>query len=390
LSTTRGFQGTELSKIITLADSEKTVAILAITYLDPTSFLVMTTRNGRINKIALSEFNNIDYSGHVAIKLENDDDLAAVNLVEDEDDIILITQQGQSIRFNIAKVKPISFANKGVNAIRLITEDYIADVEKVDEKAHLLLITTKGFGKITPFKEYPRQNYGGLGVRAFNIVDKTGIVTSANTFTLTDKLLVSSTKGMLFNIPAKTIRMQGRRTQGARLGRVKFEDNVLSVFPYTSKHNPLFIETKVSYFNRPRLKDNMTEVVLSPTDQDFSSNEIEYPEVFEPQVALDSRNRLRMMKKAKTGTGSLFQILGGILCISSGLAAFIWALSALFHAFGVWAIIIALLLAPITFITAIFIVWLTTGIFPFIVLILWLASWLGIGIVYIGSRIGGK
>lgn len=96
------------------------------------------------------------------------------------------------------------------------------------------------------------------------------------------------------------------------------------------------------------------------------------------------------IRKARTGTGCLVQTIGGIIFIGSGLAVFIWELYVLFTAFGAWTILIALLFAPITYLAAIFIVWFSTGVFPVIVLILWLVSWIGGGIIYVGSRISGE
>ena len=97
-----------------------------------------------------------------------------------------------------------------------------------------------------------------------------------------------------------------------------------------------------------------------------------------------------LIKKARTGTGCIVQLIGGILWGACPLVAFVWALWALFDAFGAWTILIALVLTPITYIAAIFIVWFSTGVFPVIVLILWLVSWLGMGVLYLGSRITGE
>ena len=97
-----------------------------------------------------------------------------------------------------------------------------------------------------------------------------------------------------------------------------------------------------------------------------------------------------LIKKARTGTGCFVQIIGGILWIGSGLSVFIWTLYVLFATFGAWTILIGLFLAPITYLAAVLIVWFSTGIFPVIVLVLWIASWVGAGIVYIGQRISGE
>jgi len=98
---------------------------------------------------------------------------------------------------------------------------------------------------------------------------------------------------------------------------------------------------------------------------------------------------MRIFQKARTGTGCTVQIIGGILWFGCGLVAFIWELYVLFHVFGIFALFIALIFAPITYFFAILVVWFSTGIFPVIVLILWLGSWLGMGIAYVGSLITG-
>ena len=97
-----------------------------------------------------------------------------------------------------------------------------------------------------------------------------------------------------------------------------------------------------------------------------------------------------IFQKARTGTGCLIQAIGGIIWLGSGLVVTIWAIYVLFTTYGVWTIIICLLLFPIVYFAAVLIVWFTTGIFPVIALILWLASWLGAGIFFIGSRISGE
>ena len=97
-----------------------------------------------------------------------------------------------------------------------------------------------------------------------------------------------------------------------------------------------------------------------------------------------------LIQKARTGSGLAVQIIGGIIFAGCGLVTFIWELYVLFDVFGVFALLIALIFAPITYFFAILVVWFSTGIFPVIVLILWLGGWLGMGIIYIGSLIKGE
>lgn len=96
------------------------------------------------------------------------------------------------------------------------------------------------------------------------------------------------------------------------------------------------------------------------------------------------------INKARTGTGCFIQVIGGIIWIGSGLAASIWALYVLFNTFGAWTIIIGLMLFPLVYFAAVLIVWFSTGVFPVIVLVLWLASWVGFGIVALGGGIRGE
>jgi hypothetical protein len=97
-----------------------------------------------------------------------------------------------------------------------------------------------------------------------------------------------------------------------------------------------------------------------------------------------------LIEKARTGLGCTIQIIGGILWAGAGLVVFIWTLYVLFHTFGAWTILIGLLLAPITYVASILIVWFSTGIFPLIMLIPYVASWVGIGIIAIGGAISGE
>lgn len=97
-----------------------------------------------------------------------------------------------------------------------------------------------------------------------------------------------------------------------------------------------------------------------------------------------------LIEKARTGTGCVIQTIGLILWIGSGLVVSIWALYVLFNTFGAWTIIIGLMLFPLVYFAAVLIVWFSTGIFPVIVLILWITSWIGVGIVYVGSLVRGE
>jgi hypothetical protein len=98
---------------------------------------------------------------------------------------------------------------------------------------------------------------------------------------------------------------------------------------------------------------------------------------------------MSFIKKARTGTGRFIQVVGGVLWLGCGLLMFIWTLYVLFSTFGIWTIFVGVLFAPITYIASIFIVWFTTGIFPWILLIPYIISFIGMGIIGLGSKISG-
>jgi hypothetical protein len=97
-----------------------------------------------------------------------------------------------------------------------------------------------------------------------------------------------------------------------------------------------------------------------------------------------------LFKKARTGLGCTIQIIGGILWAGAGLVVFIWTLYVLFSLFGVWTIFVGLILAPVTYVASILIVWFSTGIFPLVMLIPYVVSWVGMGVMYVGSIISGE
>jgi len=215
-------------------------------------YLVMITKNGRIKKTALEEFENVRKSGIIAIKLEKGDLLKKVVKTTGEDDIILATKNGISIRFKEKDIRPMGRGAAGVKGIRLKKDDEVIgmDVVKKDlPKQYLLIVMENGYGKRTDIRQYKVQGRGGSGIKTAKITSKTGSVimssvlqeepasakasASANAAAgqageAMEDLIVISRKGQVIRTSVKSISLLGRATQGVRIMRLEEGDKVAS------------------------------------------------------------------------------------------------------------------------------------------------------------------
>lgn len=206
-------------------------------------YLVMVTKNGRIKKTALSEFENVRKSGIIAIKLEKGDLLRKVVKTTGEDDIILTTKQGIAIRFKEKDARPMGRAAAGVKGIKLKKGDEIIGMDVVDKnppvdektqkpvKQYLLVVMENGYGKRTEISQYKIQGRGGSGIKAAQITSKTGGIVIASVLEdIADEedLIVISQKGQVIRTSVKSISLLGRATQGVRIMKMEPGDKVAS------------------------------------------------------------------------------------------------------------------------------------------------------------------
>lgn len=196
-------------------------------------FLVMITKNGIIKKTEVSDFSNVRRSGLIALKLKKGDELDWVKLTSGKDEIILVTRNGQSIKFSENDVRDMGRNASGVGAIKLKNGDIVAgaDVIKSSNKdAELLVVLSKGYAKRTKLKFYKRQKRAGSGVRTAKVTSKTGEVVSAKILGLEEQdLIVISKKGQVIRIPINDISVLGRATQGVRVMKMKDGDQISSI-----------------------------------------------------------------------------------------------------------------------------------------------------------------
>lgn len=232
---TRTAKGMAVINLFPVAAEEKVTAMEAVTNFTPGTYLLMVTRCGKIKKTAIGNFAAVRSSGLIAVNLEPGDELVATCLATDQDDVILMTQKGQSIRFAVSTIRATSRTSGGVRGIRLMPGDRVVDMDIACTDAFVLVVTTGGFGKLTPVGRYPRQHRAGSGVRTFKIAQKTGDVADAKVVLPSQQLMIVSADGIVIRTPVREkdpkqgITIQGRSTEGVRLMRLGSGDTVVAI-----------------------------------------------------------------------------------------------------------------------------------------------------------------
>jgi DNA gyrase subunit A len=235
----RTSKGQAIVNFLQLAPGEKVSVTLPMENMDGSKFLVMVTSQGTIKKSALDEFANVRRSGLIAITLHDGDELIWVKPSTGNDDISLVTREGQSIRFSEEDVRGMGRNAAGVRGILLKKKnDEVVGMDVINPKLadkgmlELFVLTENGLGKRTSLSEYKQQGRGGSGIRTMKVTDKTGGVISAFISGKDDEqdLVMISKKGIVVRTPFKSVPSLGRDTQGVRLMRFKEDgDKVSSV-----------------------------------------------------------------------------------------------------------------------------------------------------------------
>jgi DNA gyrase subunit A len=218
-----------------LTENERVTAVVSVTDFKPDTYLLMATSHGEIKKTALEHFASVRSSGLIAMDLEENDELVAAILATDQDEVMLVTRKGQSIRFGVSSLRSTSRTAGGVSGIRLVGDDTVASMDAVFPDAFLLAITAGGYGKLTPITEYPKQHRAGSGVKTFKLTDKTGEIAAAGLVSPSQQVMIISAEGIVITTPVKEkdprqgITVIGRSTQGVRLMRLEEGDKVVAM-----------------------------------------------------------------------------------------------------------------------------------------------------------------
>ena len=228
-------KGTAVINLFPVTDNERVTAMVTVTSFTPDTYLLMATCRGEVKKTALDKFASVRSSGLIAMDLEKEDELVAACLANDQDDVILMTQKGQSIRFATSNLRASSRTSGGVRGIRLSPNDQVVSMDTAYPDAFLLAVTIGGFGKLTPVDAYPQQHRGGSGVRTFKLTEKTGDLAAAKVVFQPQQVMIISADGIITRTPVKEkdprrgITTQGRSTEGVRLMKLGHDDRVVAI-----------------------------------------------------------------------------------------------------------------------------------------------------------------
>ncbi|MFO8144099.1 MAG: DNA gyrase subunit A [Dehalococcoidales bacterium] len=232
----RSGKGTAVINLFPVSEGEVVTAMVVVSAFKPGDYLIMATRCGEVKKTAVERFAQVRSSGLIAMDLEEGDELVSARLAGAGDDIILVTRDGQSIRFPVTELRSSSRTSGGVRGMRLLGGDWVVSMDVVYPEAYLLVVTRRGFGKLTPITDYPRQHRAGSGVRTFKTVEKTGKIVAAKLVSRSQQLMIISSKGIITRTAVRNedperggISIQGRNTQGVTLMRMKGDDTVVAI-----------------------------------------------------------------------------------------------------------------------------------------------------------------
>jgi DNA gyrase subunit A len=227
--TSRQAKGQAVVNLINIESGEKVTSVLTYSLKrdeqkeSGVKFILMATKHGTIKKSKLTEYENIRRSGLVAIKLEKDDELTWARITSGADDILLVSHEGKSIRFNEDEVRATARDTMGVRGILLKGTDFVVSVDVINDetkKADFLTVMEKGIGKKTAIKDFPKQKRGGQGVKVAEVKDRTGkVVVSQIVPTETDSVILTSVKGQVVKLPIISVPRLGRATSGVILMR---------------------------------------------------------------------------------------------------------------------------------------------------------------------------
>lgn len=233
----RTSKGRPIVNLLPKLEADEDVAtILPLSKDGATGFIMMVTASGIIKKTPLEAFARCRKNGLKALNFREGDRLIAAKLVHDDDKILLVTKNGQSVYFDSKILRPMSRIAMGVRGIRLKNEDEVVSVEVInDDDCMLLTVTERGYGKRTPIKEHRVQGRGGSGIRAIYVKEKNGSVVGSLVVQDDDHLLLATDKGTIIRTRVSEIRVTGRAATGVKLMNIADDEHVVAVAAFSDE-----------------------------------------------------------------------------------------------------------------------------------------------------------
>ena len=260
----RTARGTAIINLLQLQPGEKISAVIPVKEWDETNYLIMATRDGIVKKTKMKDYSNIRKTGLLAISLREGDELIEVKITDGNDDVILITKNGMSIRFHETDVRTTGRVSMGVIGMNLDEDDEVVAMQLDRQGEYLLIVSENGYGKRTLTSEFHVQNRGGKGLKCYKIMDKTGCVIGAKAVNDGNEIMMITNEGIVIRTGCDDISLLKRITSGVKLMDIKAEEGIKVA-------NIAKVRQEVSQDND--LEDGFEESVESMEESETESEE---------------------------------------------------------------------------------------------------------------------
>jgi DNA gyrase subunit A len=274
----RQSRGRAIVNLLPFRQDEQVRAVIQTRDFEEAKYLVFATKNGVVKKTELAAYNTpLKADGIIAIKMREGDELVGVRHSTGTDDILMVSRNGQAIRFHETDVRSMGRDTSGVAGMKLRAGDEVISINIAEDDADLLVVTENGYGKRTRVSEYPIKGRGGMGVKTVHLTEARGYLVSARVVRDGYQVMLISTEGTVIRIPVEEFKRLGRSTQGVIVMRLRGEDETVSaVAPVVESE-----DTNGPNGDDVTPTDETTVAIAEPADDDESDGE-EPDDVVEP------------------------------------------------------------------------------------------------------------
>lgn len=233
----RASRGSHIKGLLTVSPNEEITTVVSLKEFSDDQYVFMATAGGVVKKVQTSQFSNAKTRGIIAIKLDEGDKLVAALLSTGNDDLVLISRQGQALRMNETSVRPMGRAGRGVSGLRLSQGDELAAALRVVEEENMMLLTENGAGKRVGFDEFAVHGRGTGGQRVYGVSEKTGEIIGAINVADTDEIVCITSQGKSLRVAASSVAKQGRGASGVKVFNIDPPDIVIGLDRVPSDEN---------------------------------------------------------------------------------------------------------------------------------------------------------
>jgi len=228
----RQSKGRAIVNLLPFRQDEQVRAVIQTRAFEEAEYLVFATKNGVVKKTKLAAYNTpLRADGIIAIKMRDGDELVGVRHSTGQNDVLMVSRNGQAIRFDEKDVRAMGRDASGVQGMRLRGDDEVISVNIAHDDADLLVVTENGYGKRTRIADYPRKGRGGLGVKTVQLTEAKGHLAGARVTRDGYQVMLISTGGTVIRMSVEDIRRMGRSTQGVIVMRLRDGEIVSSLAP---------------------------------------------------------------------------------------------------------------------------------------------------------------